>query len=251
MDYDLTYLELSRFHDDAQRVQEWVAEGGSGHRYASEHVTHATMRRDLTFVQDLLNELEPGLGDDASFDDTIAGRAWRDVIDAIERGMAIIEHHDRSAIPRERARPTLTTDELHPWIRESAAHLWRDGHLRAALRAATARLETEIQVKVDRYDIAGVELVTQAFSHDAPTPGHRRLRFVGDADLLDGARNFALGCLQGIRGVETHRRDEPAEQVAFEQLAALSLLARWIDDATAVDAGADEPARHAPDNGAR
>lgn len=37
--------------------------------------------------------------------------------------------------------------------------------------------------------------------------------------------------MMAIRNLATHDLNEPDEQVALEQLAALSVLARWIDDA--------------------
>jgi len=37
--------------------------------------------------------------------------------------------------------------------------------------------------------------------------------------------------MEGIRNISTHVTNEPDEQAALEQLAALSVLARWIDEA--------------------
>jgi hypothetical protein len=47
---------------------------------------------------------------------------------------------------------------------------------------------------------------------------------------------FAQGCMMRIRNLFEHHDDEPSEQVALECLAALSLLARWIDEAEVRDA---------------
>jgi hypothetical protein len=41
-----------------------------------------------------------------------------------------------------------------------------------------------------------------------------------------GASDFAAGCFEAVRNPATHEMDEPPEQEALEQLAALSLLAR-------------------------
>jgi hypothetical protein len=40
-----------------------------------------------------------------------------------------------------------------------------------------------------------------------------------------------MGAVAAIRNLATHRPEEPDEQVALEQLAALSSLARWVDAA--------------------
>ncbi|MGA9077854.1 MAG: TIGR02391 family protein [Acidimicrobiales bacterium] len=48
---------------------------------------------------------------------------------------------------------------------------------------------------------------------------------------IDGARFFAMGCAMRIRNLVTHRSTVPDEQTCLEMLAALSVLARWIDEA--------------------
>ncbi len=42
--------------------------------------------------------------------------------------------------------------------------------------------------------------------------------------------SFGRGCMMRVRNLYSHGH-EPTEQEALEALAALSLLARWIDDA--------------------
>ena len=44
---------------------------------------------------------------------------------------------------------------------------------------------------------------------------------------------FGRGCAMRIRKMYTHG-EEPSEQKALEALAARSLFARWVDDATVV-----------------
>jgi hypothetical protein len=44
--------------------------------------------------------------------------------------------------------------------------------------------------------------------------------------------NFGKGCMMGIRNVVSHDTSEPQPEIALEQLAALSILARWIDAAS-------------------
>ena len=51
--------------------------------------------------------------------------------------------------------------------------------------------------------------------------------------------HLGMGCAQGIRNPQTHPSDDITEQEALEQLAALSVLARWVDecDVVSVDDG--------------
>ncbi len=44
------------------------------------------------------------------------------------------------------------------------------------------------------------------------------------------------GCVKAIRNLTTHTTTQPEPDVALESLAALSLLARWIDIAQVITA---------------
>ena len=62
-----------------------------------------------------------------------------------------------------------------------------------------------------------------------------------------GALDLGAGCFQGIRNPASYEHDlNLSEHVALEQLAAFSLLARWIDEcsveAVSDGAGASSPA---------
>jgi hypothetical protein len=93
-------------------------------------------------------------------------------------------------------------------------------------------------------DLTGTRLMTEAFNPAPPKVGQRRLRF---ADLQDGtaiwtdahqgAMHFGQGCMLRIRNVLEHHDAEIDEQVALECLGALSLLARWADEAVVVESG--------------
>ena len=49
--------------------------------------------------------------------------------------------------------------------------------------------------------------------------------------LHRGARAMAEGLYSAIRNVQAHTLNKTDEQLALEQLAGFSLLARWIDSA--------------------
>jgi uncharacterized protein (TIGR02391 family) len=134
--------------------------------------------------------------------------------------------------------PELSAAELHPWIWSGAKSLWRSGHFREAVEGAIRKLNAETQNKVGRRDVSETDLFKQAFSLDEPKPGKARLRRMKDdgsdtyKSVQRGAMAFAEGVFAGIRNPLAHEADqELSEQEALEYLAALSVLARWVDRA--------------------
>ena len=49
--------------------------------------------------------------------------------------------------------PTVAAARLHHWIWEAARPVWADGHRRASIQSAAARLDVETQTKLERWDI--------------------------------------------------------------------------------------------------
>lgn len=134
--------------------------------------------------------------------------------------------------------PELSAAELHPWIWGGAKSLWQSGHYREAVEGAVKKLNAETQNKVGRRDVSETDLFKQAFSVDEPKPGKARLRSIKDngsdtyKSVQRGAMSFAEGVFAGIRNPLSHEADqELSEQEGLEYLAALSVLARWVDTA--------------------
>lgn len=138
--------------------------------------------------------------------------------------------------------PDMNASNLHPWVWDSCKSLWKNGHYHQAVMAAAIQVNAETQKKLGRMDISEKELFDQAFSSNDPKPGGAQLRLREDdgsaiyASLHRGMRAFAEGLYAGIRNPGMH---EPApenqvdeEQLALEKLAAFSILARWVDEAT-------------------
>lgn len=132
--------------------------------------------------------------------------------------------------------PQLSAAELHPWIWSGASSLWQSGHFREAVEGAIKKLNAETQNKVGRRDLSETDLFKQSFSMDEPKPGKARLRRMKDdgsdtyRSVQRGAMNLAEGVFAGIRNPLSHEADqELSEQEALEYLAALSVLARWVD----------------------
>ena len=133
--------------------------------------------------------------------------------------------------------PDLNAGSMHRWIWEGARSLWQSGHFAEAVEAAAKKLNAETQNKVGRRDVSESDLFNQAFSDDPPQPGKPRLRVPGDDDgrtaksVRRGIRAFAEGCFAALRNPIAHDEAELSEPIALEQLAALSMLARWVESA--------------------
>ena len=139
--------------------------------------------------------------------------------------------------------PEISAARLHPWVWSGASSLWQSGHYRSAVEDAAKKVNAETQNKVGRRNLSGTKLFQEAFSADAPKAGKPRLRRMADdgsdtyKSVQRGAMALAEGIYAGIRNPFDH--DDPKdidEQVALEYLAALSVLARWVDEATVEDA---------------
>ncbi|PPG44395.1 TIGR02391 family protein [Rathayibacter sp. AY2B5] len=140
--------------------------------------------------------------------------------------------------------PAVSAANLHPWIWSGARSLWQSGHFVQAVRDAATKLNAETQNKVGRRDVSETDLFKQSFSLDEAKLGKSRLRRMSPEDsdtyrsLQRGAMAFAEGVFAGIRNPLSHEADqELSEQVALEYLAALSVLARWVDESTVEHAG--------------
>ena len=117
---------------------------------------------------------------------------------------------------------------------------WSTGHRHEAVLAAAKAVNSLLETKVGRRDVSETDLVKQSFSDKTPEPGKPRLRFTGYSNeqtaksMRQGVMDFGAGCFAAIRNPIGHLPNDEVEldeQTALERLAALSLLARWIDEA--------------------
>lgn len=137
--------------------------------------------------------------------------------------------------------PQLDVASFHPWVAGAITGLWDDGHHRQAVDEATRAIEIRLTAIIGSH-LTGTPLVTDAFNPAPPPPGEKRLRFTqfdegtpAWTNTHDGAMAFARGCMMRIRNVIEHDDGRWDEREALESLAALSLLARWIDSATVIE----------------
>lgn len=133
--------------------------------------------------------------------------------------------------------PELSAANLHPWVWDGASSLWHSGHFREAVEGAIRKLNAETQNKLGRRDLSETDLFNQAFSEQPAAANNPRLYRMPDdgsktfKSVQRGARMFAEGVFAGIRNPLAHEAEqEMPEQQALEYLAALSVLARWVDE---------------------
>jgi Protein of unknown function (Hypoth_ymh) len=165
-------------------------------------------------------------------------RPWNHLRDWAGRAIAQLERQEELREKLGDNAPLLDAGRLHPWVWDGAASLWRTKHYRQAVDRAAVHLNAETQNKVGRRNVSETKLFQQVFSTDAPLPGKSRLRLMDDdgsdtfKNVHRGAMAMAEGLYAAIRNPIAHEVGiEMEEQEALEQLAAFSVLARWVDQA--------------------
>lgn len=184
-------------------------------------------------VEQILDRVTPDWRANVSKDET--GR-WQQHREAAVRARAQLERQAEIEEKLGENAPRLSASTMHSWVWEAARSLWQSGHFGEAVRAASVKVNAEAQNKVGRRDIAETDLFNQCFNDDPPKPGVPKLRLRSDdggktaKSLRRGMRTFAEGCYAGIRNPLSHDPlVEMPEHEALEQLAAFSVLARWVD----------------------
>jgi hypothetical protein len=166
---------------------------------------------------------------------------WEQHHQAALRAIAELERADEVREMLGDDAPTLYVSTLHPWVWEGARSMWSSGHFRQSVFDAGKRVNAEGQNKYGTRDLTEADLFTQAFSDNAPTANRPRFRLPEDDDgktarsLRRGIREYASGCFAAIRNPQGHdEQQEIPEHEAIEQLAAFSILARWVDRSAVV-----------------
>ncbi|MFI5736075.1 TIGR02391 family protein [Kribbella sp. NPDC051587] len=132
--------------------------------------------------------------------------------------------------------PAVGADHFHPSIWAAAEAIWTTGRYRVAVGAATTSLSAHIAQRTGSA-LSDRALVQSVFAPGIPTPTQPRLHFVKEGAATDtwksrqdGLHLIAQGAFAGIRNIAAHTADEWTEQYALEQLAVLSVIARWADE---------------------
>ncbi|MFD9871585.1 TIGR02391 family protein [Streptomyces niveus] len=190
-------------------------------------------------VEQILDRVLPRWRTDVPDDRNKEINRWYQHREAAQRADVVLE---RNAEIRQRLgddAPQLSAGSMHPWVWDGARALWQSGHFREAVTAAARKVNAETQNKVGRRDASEGALFQNLFSKDPAKAGQPRLRLMADdggdtfRSIHRGAAAFAEGCYAGIRNPNSHEDGlaELPEHEALEQLAAFSVLARWVDSA--------------------
>lgn len=194
--------------------------------------------REEAAIQVIIDAVAPELGNYVSPDEEHGSNRWKPAKLAALRVIGRLTSGAEAKVRMQPDAPELIADRLHTWVWDAARQMWEVGSRQAAVHRAAQSIYCRLQQKLGRFDLSEVKLCREAFSPNVPQVGQARLRFVGDRNtdtwktLQAGALDYSAGCFMAIRNPLAHNPDFPlTAQEALEQLAALSVLARWIDAA--------------------
>lgn len=170
------------------------------------------------------------------------GYRWREQREAAVLCLAAIEAEADVQKHLADTGPLLAAGGMHPWVWEAARPAWEVGNYDDAIDAAARNLNSRLRAKVGRRDIGEGDLIAQVSSEKPGDEANPRLRLqLPDAlgaktvsSIYAGISAFGKGLFQAVRNPLAHEAPDAmvlSEPEALESLAALSLLARWIDRA--------------------
>jgi uncharacterized protein (TIGR02391 family) len=165
---------------------------------------------------------------------------WQQHREAAQRALVILDKDQEIRANLGEDAPSLSAAGFHRWVWDGARPMWQSNHYGHAVVSALLKVQAETQNKTGRHDLSETNLFKQVFTTDAPKAGAARLRVRPDdgsdtyKSVQRGAMSLAEGLFAGIRNVVAHTvaESQTDQQIALEQLGAVSVLARWVDDAT-------------------
>jgi len=239
VDVDWAIKELDRF---LELTELYRKPSPPGTAFITSHLSNRGSQHEIQasaqVVEQILNRVIPDWRRSVPDDRNDTVNRWCQHIEAATRAKAQLRRREELAEKLGDNAPRLSAGHLHPWVWDSAKPLWASGHYREAVSAAARAVNAHCQTKVGRRDVHETNLFKQVFSLDPPQPGRPRLRLMADdgsdtyKSLHRGAWCYAEGLYATIRNPANHEMldDLPTEE-ALEQLAAFSVLARWVDQA--------------------
>lgn len=245
IDTDWAIKSLKEFIYSTDQVA-YDNSGNSGVFFTGSHqrLPNAKVSELAYVAEQVLDRVLPEWRHENSDSEKARGKQrWNHLREWAGRGVAALERQEELQNRLGDVAPSVSAGDFHLWIWDGAKSLWQSGHYREAVEAAIRKLNAETQNKLDRRDVSETNLFNQAFGDQAATVGKPRLHRTKDdgsqtfKSVQRGARSFAEGVFAGIRNPLAHEVDqEMPEQQALEYLAALSVLARWVDESTLVKA---------------
>ncbi len=201
-------------------------------------------------ARQIANAYSPGLGDVERDDMENEATYWHRVRTAAAQALGLASSAEEIAVFLRPTSPAIAADSLHPWIWDPAAPLWAAEARQDAVLAAARTVNRRLQQKLGRHDIGETDLCMQTFDLKEAQPGKPRLRFPGDRTTAtwkarqEGAKYFAAGAFLAIRNVAAHEEVvDWSRQDALEHLAALSVIARWVEECTTEQAPPSDQAQ--------
>lgn len=249
-DYAVAVLNefRSNFAGQQDDVAQKMASGAALHEFRSpDRERHLDASRAR--VKLVLDEISPG------WRQQLAAKSWLQSEDAFLdkfAGEQIVKLTEGAEI-QTRLRSdigTIVGQNLHEWVWTSeTARRWHKDEYVDAVTEAAKSVNEHVQAKAGRDDIGETKLLLELYSDKPAGPGKPRLRFGEtnqqiERDRRSGAMHFSAGWFTAIRNVLSHSSAFQLEKYrALEYLAALSILARWADEADvdAVDGTSEEP----------
>ncbi|MFF1643223.1 TIGR02391 family protein [Streptomyces sp. NPDC058246] len=153
-----------------------------------------------------------------------------DVLDSAEQILGRLEALTDKA--EAELPPTTGVEAMHPTIWGAARKLWLDGHFRLAVQSAAETLISQLKTRTGLANMDATNVYEKVFNAKSPVltwPGDPNDRTV--SSMQNGLSKYAPGLNMTVRNTATHvASDEMTAQQALERLAALSLLAHWIDE---------------------
>lgn len=189
-------------------------------------------------VEQILGRVIPGWRNEVPDENNTSINKWCQHTEAAQRAQALLMREEELRANLGDDAPRLSASHLHAWVWDGARSLWASGHFREAVVAAGQVVNQRTQIKASRPDLSETDLFKQTFSLDAPKSGAARLRLLPDdggktyQSLHRGVMAFAEGWFAAVRNPHAHTVGQLTDDEALEQLAALSMLARWVDEAT-------------------
>ncbi|MFD8915982.1 TIGR02391 family protein [Streptomyces sp. NPDC059575] len=153
-----------------------------------------------------------------------------DVLDSVEQILGRLEALTDKA--EAELPPTTGVEAMHPTIWGAARKLWLDGHFRLAVQSAAETLISQLKTRTGLANMDATNVYEKVFNAKSPVltwPGDPNDRTV--SSMQSGLSKYAPGLNMTVRNTATHVASaEMTAQQALERLAALSLLAHWIDE---------------------
>jgi hypothetical protein len=232
MDRDWMRERLTEFAEKVYPYSKSLYPGGNWG--PSSETLWMQLSRSEPTIRKIFEALDPALAEEFNLNDLAGDVTARRLV---QRALGILDDMDEWAVRLRPESPVLVADQFHPWVWDAARPFWEIEHRRAAVDAAAKAINAHTQTKIGRTDVFNDDLMNQAFT-EKPKAGQVYLRLPGDAEedqtlksRNNALRPFAQGCFAGIRNPASHEfGDDWSEQKGLEYLAALSILARWIEE---------------------